>query len=245
MPRMTGINSKALEAKQRKREQREAQERKQQEELLDKYWEDNDKLVKAKQERKMEAQRKQQEKLQRKQEVRQLIQKEDSELISNKCCSKVGYGDGTQMQMDDQGGSTVPKVTRADILRMQLLQAEARAKESAAAEDNSYCDVTIANMNHENMRERALLEEQSIDLVKASGLDDVLDALSIVPKVEANSEKRLKAAYEAFESRMMPEMKANYPSLKYSQYKDMIFKAWKKSPENPMVMRNVQQRTIS
>lgn len=228
---MTGINSKALEAKQRKREQREAQERKQQEELLDKYWEDNDKLVKAKQERKMEAQRKQQEKLQRKQEVRQLIQKEDSELISNKSCSK--------------GGSTVPKVTRADILRMQLLQAEARAKESAAAEDNSYCDVTIANMNHENMRERALLEEQSINLVKASGLDDVLDALSIVPKVEANSEKRLKAAYEAFESRMMPELKANYPSLKYSQYKDMIFKAWKKSSENPMVMRNVQQRTIS
>lgn len=53
MPRMTGINSKALEAKQRKREQREAQERKQQEELLDKYWEDNDKLVKAKQERKV------------------------------------------------------------------------------------------------------------------------------------------------------------------------------------------------
>lgn len=128
----------------------------------------------------MEAQRKQQEKLQRKQEVRQLIQKEDSELISNKSCSKVGYGDGALMQMDDQGGSTVPKVTRADILRMQLLQAEARAKESAAAEvgfdigyaynkqDNSYCDVTIANMNHENMRERALLEEQSINLVKGA-----------------------------------------------------------------------------
>ncbi|GBE61652.1 DUF1014 domain-containing protein, putative [Babesia ovata] len=224
MPRLNGINSKALEAKQRKKEQREAIERKKEAEALDKYWEDNDKLVQAKQERKLEAQRRQQERLQRKQELRQLLEKEDSELVSNKTCAK---------------GAAVTKVTRAEILRMQALQAEARAKEAASREENPYCDVTLGNMNHENMRERMMLEEQNIDLVKASGLDEVLDALAIGPKVDANAEKRVKAAYDAFEERKMAELKVEYPNLKFSQYKDMIFKAWKKSPENPMVARRL------
>ncbi|ORM40710.1 Coiled-coil domain-containing protein [Babesia sp. Xinjiang] len=210
MPRMSGINSKALEAKQRKKEQQAALERKREAEALDKFWEDNDKLILAKQERKLEAQRRQQDKLQRKQELRQLVEKEEAELVSNKTCAK---------------GPAVPKVTRAQILRVQALQAEARAKEAASREENEYCDVSRANMNHINMLERQMLEEQDIDLVKASGLDDVLEALSIGTRKDANAEKRVKAAYDAYEATKMAELKLQYPNLKYSQYKDMIFKA--------------------
>lgn len=220
---MNGMNSKAVEAKQRKKEQKEEQQRRKEQEALDKYWEDNDKLAKAKVERKLEAQRKQQEKLQRKQELRQLVEKEESELVSNKSSHKA---------------AAVPKMTRAEILRMKLLQEEARAKEASQQEDNSYCDTSMVNMNHELLRERAELAEKNIDMVKASGLDEVLDALSIVPKTEA-SEKRLKVAYEAFAERMMVQLKEDYPNLKLSQYKDMIFKAWKKSPENPLLARNM------
>nr|BAN64269.1 conserved hypothetical protein [Babesia bovis] len=224
MPRMSGINSRALEAKQRKKEQQAALERRKEAEALDRYWEDNDKLVQAKQERKLEAQRRQQEKLQRKQELRQLVEKEEAELVSNKKCIK---------------GAAVPKMTRAEILRMQALQAEARAKEAASNADNAYCDVTRANINHINLQERQMLEEHDIDLVKASGLDEVLEALSIGPRKDVNAEKRMKAAYDAFSEAKMAELKEEYPNLKYSQYKDMIFKAWKKSPSNPMVAPNL------
>ena len=37
----------------------------------------------------------------------------------------------------------------------------------------------------------------------------------------------------AFEEREMPGIKADYPGLKLSQYKEKIFNMWLKSPENP------------
>ena len=44
----------------------------------------------------------------------------------------------------------------------------------------------------------------------------------------------MKALHMAFEERMMPEMKEQYPGLRKSQYKEKIFQLWKKSAENPM-----------
>eukprot|EP00536_Pseudo-nitzschia_multiseries_P009044 jgi/Psemu1/306262/fgenesh1_kg.245_\ len=42
-----------------------------------------------------------------------------------------------------------------------------------------------------------------------------------------------KGLFKAYEERMMPEVKQDYPGLKLSQYKEKIFQMWKKSPENP------------
>jgi hypothetical protein len=33
---------------------------------------------------------------------------------------------------------------------------------------------------------------------------------------------------------MLPQLKLDKPGLKQSQYKDMIWKAWQKAPENPL-----------
>ena len=65
------------------------------------------------------------------------------------------------------------------------------------------------------------------DLV--SGIDGALQGLGI----EGSSGPGNKALYKAFEERMLPQMKDDYPGLKLSQYKDKIFQTWKKSPENP------------
>jgi hypothetical protein len=43
----------------------------------------------------------------------------------------------------------------------------------------------------------------------------------------------LQALYNAYYERQLPIMKEDLPGLKLSQYKDRIFEAWKKSPENP------------
>jgi hypothetical protein len=44
----------------------------------------------------------------------------------------------------------------------------------------------------------------------------------------------MKAAYTAFENRRLEEMKMEFPSLRLSQLKQMIFKEWQKSTENPL-----------
>jgi hypothetical protein len=53
---------------------------------------------------------------------------------------------------------------------------------------------------------------------------------------DAHPEKRRKALHAAFEDRMLPQLKEDYPGLKLAQYKDKIFKLWEKSPENPTNM---------
>jgi hypothetical protein len=85
MPKkFAGENSKSAEAKARKAaHQNEILEKKQKEEE-DKLWEDNDKLVNRKLERKEEKEKKLNEKLQRKQETQSLLEAEVSALKSAK-----------------------------------------------------------------------------------------------------------------------------------------------------------------
>ena len=73
--------------------------------------------------------------------------------------------------------------------------------------------------------------------MQASGVDAALSAMTLGGGTggdDRHPEKRMKAAYKAYEERMMPEMKSQYPGLKRQQYLDKIFASWKKSPENPL-----------
>ena len=76
----------------------------------------------------------------------------------------------------------------------------------------------------------------SLTSMEASGVDSALSAMSIGGNGtgDIHPEKRMKAAYKAYEEKMLPEMKEQYPGLKRQQYLDKIFSLWKKSPENPM-----------
>ncbi|KAI9091720.1 hypothetical protein DFS34DRAFT_653396 [Phlyctochytrium arcticum] len=76
----------------------------------------------------------------------------------------------------------------------------------------------------------------------ASGLDAALDLLEITTatakkgsdQIERHPEKRMKSAWAAFEEREMAILKLEQPSLRLTQYKQLLQKKWKKSPENPM-----------
>ena len=77
----------------------------------------------------------------------------------------------------------------------------------------------------------------SLTATQASGVDSALSAMSIGGNGgtgDIHPEKRMKAAYKAYEEKMLPEMKEQYPGLKRQQYLDKIFSLWKKRPENPM-----------
>jgi hypothetical protein len=51
--------------------------------------------------------------------------------------------------------------------------------------------------------------------------------------IERHPERRFKAAFEAYQERELPRAKQEYPGLRLAQYKDLLFKQFQKSPENP------------
>ena len=75
--------------------------------------------------------------------------------------------------------------------------------------------------------------------VEARSLSDAIEVLSIgeFQSTDRHPEKRLKAAYLEFEARELPILKAEYPNMRLSQLKQMLWKEWQKSPDNPMNQR--------
>lgn len=57
--------------------------------------------------------------------------------------------------------------------------------------------------------------------------------------IEKHPERRFKAALAAFEERELPRFKAENPGLRLSQLKDIMYKAFQKSPDNPFNQANV------
>ncbi|CAO3648092.1 unnamed protein product [Mucor hiemalis] len=60
-----------------------------------------------------------------------------------------------------------------------------------------------------------------------------------VKDVEKHPERRFKAAFAAFEERELPNFKRDNPGLRLSQLKELIYKAFQKSPENPFNQANI------
>jgi len=95
--------------------------------------------------------------------------------------------------------------------------------------------------------------EQATESYGATGLDNVLDLLEVVNSktdkasvgqqaagIERHPERRFKAAYAAYEDRELPNLRADRPGLRLQQYKELLYKQFEKSPENPF-----NQTTVS
>ncbi|KAF0360973.1 DUF1014-domain-containing protein [Gigaspora margarita] len=105
-------------------------------------------------------------------------------------------------------------------------------------------------------QEKASAERREIPEFSASNIDDALDLMTVVTNpsaavgngpgqsggalnIEKHPEKRFKAALAAYEEREMPKVKEEYPGLRYTQYREMIYKNFQKSPENPFNQANI------
>lgn len=83
------------------------------------------------------------------------------------------------------------------------------------------------------------LERQKSGEVQARTVDEAIVVLGggVGGKAGADKhpERRMKAAYTAFEEREMPRLKAENPTLRMSQLRQLLKKEWMKSPDNPLV----------
>lgn len=215
MPKkFTGENSKAAEARARKDAVRKEETAKKLKEAEDKLWEDNDKHLLRKQQRKQEEEKKHLDKLQKKQETEKLLAEELKTLKSAK------------------PEKTVEKVSKFEIDKMK----EREAAEAAAAE--AARQAALRNIS-ENHHLDLLVENVNRIEVEGAVARNVDEAISILgdgsePLPDNHPEKRLRAAYLEFEEENLERLKKENPNMRLSQIRQLLKREWQKSPKNPL-----------
>ncbi|KAL6963642.1 hypothetical protein U1Q18_034649 [Sarracenia purpurea var. burkii] len=224
MPKKMGVNSKAEAARARKnvtdaeRKERESREKE------DQYWREAEGMKSRATKKREEEAEKRAEAAARKAEARRIAEQEEKELekASRKPDKKA-----------NRVAIPVPKVTEVELQRRreeeqaQILKKaeEAKRQQSRTQEEEVYERVVlVANTN----REDSIIEARTVE--EAISQMTVADTLP----VDRHPERRLKASFKAFEEAELPRLKEEKPGLTHTQYKDMIWKLWKKSPDNPL-----------
>lgn len=181
-----------------------------------KTWEDNDKDVLRKKERKDAESAKQQEKLARQAELRALKAADEEEMSAYK--SK------------QSGKKPQKKVTQAQIAQRQALLAAAKqtAKKKSRTEDQF--KRVPENLNRQRSAPAHDPNEEDPNVLVASTVDEALAALG---SVTLNSAEQKKMTFKEFEKLNLASFKADNPDLKHSQLQEYVWKQWKRAPENP------------
>uniref|UniRef100_A0A0E0H498 Coiled-coil domain-containing protein n=2 Tax=Oryza TaxID=4527 RepID=A0A0E0H498_ORYNI len=229
MPKKMGVNSKAEAARERRSvaeaDRRDRVERAKEEE----YWREAEGPKSRAARRREEDAEKRAEAAARKAENRRLAEAEAASASAS-APSK------TAARKASRVGAPAPKVTEAELARRRederlRLEREAEAAKKRAArtaEEEEYERVVlVANTN----RDDSIIEARSVD--EAIARMSLVDSEGALP-ADKHPERRLKASFKAFEEAELPKLKEEKPGLTLNQYKDMIWKLWKKSPDNPL-----------
>lgn len=224
MPKKMGVNSKAEDARARKsaaeteRKERDAREKE------DQYWRNAEGEKPRSVKKREEDAEKRAETAARKAEARRLAELEEKEL------EKVNK---KQEKKANRVSIPLPKVTEVELRRRreeeqaQILKRaeEAKKKQDRTQDEEDYEKmVLVANTN----RDESIIEARSLeDAIAQMAVKDNLP-------IDKHPEKRLKASFKAFEEAELPRLKEEKPGLTHTQYKDMVWKLWKKSPDNPL-----------
>ncbi|KAA8546146.1 hypothetical protein F0562_020960 [Nyssa sinensis] len=224
MPKKMGVNSKAEAARARKnateteRKERESREKEEQ------YWREAEGAKSRAAKKREEESEKRAEAAARKAEARRIAEQEEKELEK---ASKKPDKKANRVSIP------VPKVTEAELQRRreeeqaQILKRaeEAKKKQSRTAAEEEYeRTVLVANTNRDD------------SIIEARTVEDAIAQMTVTDNlpVDRHPERRLKASFKAFEETELPRLKEEKPGLTHTQYKDMIWKLWKKSPDNPL-----------
>ncbi|XP_012695060.1 coiled-coil domain-containing protein 124 [Clupea harengus] len=209
-----GENSKSVTARARKAEAKAVEDARRQKELEDALWEDNDKHVMKKQQRSEDKEKKRLEALERKKENQRLLDEEDVKTRGKAA--------------REEAAAAAGKLTRAQIEDSLRKDQEPKPPE-AVEKEKSHLETPL----EENVN-RIIPEEGSVE---ARTIEDAISVLSTKEEMDRHPERRMKAAFAAYEEANMSRLKMENPNMRLSQLKQMLKKEWTKSPENPLNQR--------
>lgn len=219
-----GVNTKAAEAKERKAEKQRSEKDAKQKAIEDGKWKDDNKVDQKKKERKENDQQKKLETLSRKQETKDLLEQEENSISSSK-----GSTSGK--------ASSSKKVTLSEIDKIKELERKKQQQRQQQRQNGKKKIEEAPELETENPNRRMAEMLAAENAVEARCVDDALSVLNIGDdgsSVDKHPEKRMKAAYNEFEQRELPIIKQENPNLRLSQLKQILYKQWQKSPDNPM-----------
>ncbi|XP_051232840.1 coiled-coil domain-containing protein 124 [Dicentrarchus labrax] len=212
-----GENSKAATAKARKAEAKaeaDARKKKQEEDAL---WQETDKHVLKKEQRKDDKEKKRLELLERKKENQRLLDEESARTKG-------------RAQKEAASGGKVTRAQIEDVLQNEKMQQEQQEQLELKPKEKSHLETPL----EENVN-RIIPEEGTIE---ARTIEDAIAVLSTGPEdVDHHPERRMKAAFAAYEEVNMPRLKKENPNMRLSQLKQQLKKEWMKAPENPLNQR--------
>lgn len=217
-------NTKAAAARVRKEEAKAVATAKKQKEVEDALWVEDDKNVLKKEQRKVEREKKRLEQVERKKEAQRLLDEEQASLKGRAAKQAAAAAAAAAVA----GGG---KVTRAQIGEALKREREERANGSDGEGGVAGKAATQADQPLEENINRLVAAD---DAVEARSVDDAIAALSTKENVDHHPERRMKAAYAAYEDLHLPRLKKENPNMRLSQLKQLLKKDWMRSPENPM-----------
>lgn len=211
MPKKLGVNTKAVEAKIRKESAKKAKEEQIQKQKEDEYWRDDDKLINRKLERHQQRESKKHEQAQRKAQNRAAYEEEMKNIPNTSAKTK----------------DNASKVTRSQI---QMFVDNKKQKEADSESKERNKEPTHLEVPLEENINRLQIEGD-----EARNIDEAITILSNnEAEIDRHPERRMKAAWAAYEEKHLARIKQENPSLRLSQLKEMLRKEFNKSPENPM-----------
>ncbi|KMT01306.1 hypothetical protein BVRB_9g213220 [Beta vulgaris subsp. vulgaris] len=225
MPKKMGVNSKAEDARARKAAAESEKKFREVKQKEDQYWQEAEGSKSKAAKKREEEEQKRAETAAKKAEVRRLAELEEKEIEKS-----LNKPDKKANRIAVPG---VSKVTEAELRRrkekeeeeMRRKAEEAKKKQSRMAEEEEYEKIVLVeNRNRDD------------ELIEAHSVEEALAQITVAETlpVDKHPEKRLKASFKAFEEAELPRLKAEKPGLTHTQYKEMIWKLWKKSPDNPL-----------
>lgn len=97
--------------------------------------------------------------------------------------------------------------------------------------------------------EKGFTSKDILPEYSASNLDDAISLLEAATvsseniSLERHPERRVKAAFAAYEEKEMPILKLENPTLRLSQLREILKKNWRKAPENPFNQTSISYCT--
>ncbi|CAG5864104.1 coiled-coil domain-containing protein 124 [Menidia menidia] len=207
-----GENSKSATAKARKAEAKAVADARKKQEEEDALWQETDKHVLKKEQRKDDKEKRRLELLERKKENQRLLDEENARIRGKMLREAAAAG----------------KVTRAQI--EETLKNDQLQEEDIKPKEKSHLETPL----EENIN-RVIAEEGAVE---ARTIEDAIAVLSTGPEdLDRHPERRMKAAFSVYEEVNMPRLKKENPNMRLSQLKQQLKKEWAKSPENPLNQR--------
>lgn len=159
--------------------------------------------------------------LQKKQKKKEVEEKKKQEALQRKTEAKAIL-EKEMNEIPKKPSKPAQKVTRAKI---SDIVAASSKQEKEEKHIETYLDAPV--FENTNRLEIEVEEARTVD-----------DAISILNSnqddIDKHPEKRMKAAYKAYQQRRLHELKSENTGLRLSQLKQIISKEWEKSPENPL-----------